>query len=56
MNEIKVLWEVDHPNILNIMEFYEKKHHLFLVTEFLEGGELFDWIEALGKFTEAEAR
>jgi len=56
MNEIKVLKEVDHPNIVSIMEFYEKKKHLYLVTELLEGGELFDRIEKLGKFTEEEAR
>ena len=38
------------------MEFYESKRNLYLVTEFLEGGELFDRIEAFGKFSEYEAR
>ncbi len=56
MNEIKVLKEIDHPSIINIMEFYESKKHIYLVSEFLEGGELFDRIEAFGKFSEYEAR
>ena len=41
MNEIKVLKEIDHPNVLKIIEYYEKDDDLFIVTEFLEGGELF---------------
>lgn len=44
MNEIKILRDIDHPNIINIIEYYESKRSLYIVTEFLDGGELFDKI------------
>lgn len=55
MNEIKMLTKIDHPHIMKIIEYYEKKGHLYIVTEYLEGGELFDKIEELQTFSEAEA-
>ena len=45
MNEVKILKEMDHPNILKIYEYYEKDSDLFLVTELLEGGDLYDRID-----------
>lgn len=44
MNEIEVLKEIDHPNIIKIIEYYESENSLYLVTEYLDGGELFDKI------------
>lgn len=55
MNEIKILRASDHPNIIKIIEYYESKRSLYLVTEYLEGGELFDKIEKKGVFSEKEA-
>jgi len=55
MNEIKILKVIDHPHIMKIYEYYEKNDHLYIVTEFLAGGELFERIEKLSKFTEATA-
>ena len=45
MNEIKILKEIDHPNIIKIIEYYESQRSLYIVTEYLDGGELFDKIE-----------
>ena len=45
MNEIKVLQEVDHPNVIKIIEYYESVNSLYIVTEYLDGGELFDRIQ-----------
>lgn len=56
MNEIKVLKEVDHPNVINIVEYYESLNSLYIVTEYLDGGELFDKIEQKSCFGENEAR
>lgn len=55
MNEIKILKVIDHPHIMKIFEYYEKSDYLYIVTEFLAGGELFDRIEKLSKFTETTA-
>jgi len=45
MNEIQTLKLIDHPNVIKIIEFFEKKQYLYIVTEYLAGGELFDRIE-----------
>jgi calcium-dependent protein kinase len=43
-NEINMLTMIDHPNIIKIFEFYVTKSEYFIVTEFCQGGELFDKI------------
>ena len=45
----------DHPNIIKIIETYEDKKYFYIVTEFLEGGELFDKIMKSQHFSEREA-
>jgi calcium-dependent protein kinase len=44
MGEINILKQLDHPHIVKIYEFYQDKVNLYLVTEYIEGGELFDKI------------
>lgn len=56
MNEIQILRETDHPNILRIMEFYQTPKSIFLVMEKLDGGELFDRIIEQRRFSESEAK
>ena len=55
MNEIEILKMIDHPHIMKIYEYYQKENYLYIVTEFLAGGELFYRIEQLNKFTESAA-
>ena len=55
MNEIKVLKKIDHPHIMKIFEYYEKHGHLYIVTEYMSGGELFDRIESEESFSERDA-
>ena len=45
-----------HPNIVKIIEYYESKKSLYIVTEYLDGGELFDKITEKGSFNEQEAK
>lgn len=54
-NEIDTLKELDHPNILRIFETFEDDKNYFVVTEFCDGGELFEEIIEWGKFTEEDA-
>ena len=44
INEIFILKSLDHPNILKIFEFYQKKDEYDLITEYCEGGDLYDEI------------
>lgn len=51
-NEIKILKKLDHPNIVKLYEIYQDDNNIYLVTEFLEGGELFDLILSTRHFNE----
>jgi 5'-AMP-activated protein kinase catalytic alpha subunit len=42
--EIKILKQLHHPNVVQIYEIIETERDLFLVMEFVQGGELFDLI------------
>lgn len=56
MNEVEILRSMDHPHIVKIYEFFEDDSHIFIVMEFLEGGELFDKIKETEYFSENNAR
>ena len=42
--EIKILKQLHHPNVVQIYEIIETENDLYLVMEFVQGGELFDLI------------
>ena len=56
LKEVQIMAFLDHPNIVNIYEFYENKKYLYIVMELCEGGELFDKIKEFKRFPETEAR
>merc|ERR1712232_1541986 len=53
--EIDILTKVKHPNIINLKEIMEDEDTLYIITELVTGGELFDKIVELGAYTEADA-
>ena len=56
INEINILMKMDHPNVVKIFEFYNSSTHYYLITEYCEGGSLFDLIiNNNGPFTEIQA-
>jgi serine/threonine protein kinase len=46
---------MDHPNILKMYEFFYTMTHILIVTELVQGGELFDELTRRGVFTEKDA-
>jgi serine/threonine-protein kinase HSL1 (negative regulator of Swe1 kinase) len=57
--EIVIMKLIDHPNILRLYDVWETSTDLYLIMEYVEGGELFDYLcnnsplstsEALGYF------
>ena len=52
-NEINILRNLDHPNILKINDFFSTEKEYFLITEFCHEGELFYEIKNYAPFDEA---
>jgi len=50
--EISILKQLDHPNIVKLYEIYQDTKNIYLITEFLGGGELFDLILKTKHFNE----
>ena len=48
--EIALLRELDHPNIVRMRESYEDDRNIYLVMELCAGGELFDRLEARDQY------
>ncbi|OQR93750.1 calcium/calmodulin-dependent protein kinase [Thraustotheca clavata] len=54
--EISILKKMDHPNIMTLYDVFSEQSDYYLVTEIMEGGELFDRIVEKTYYTEKEAR
>lgn len=54
-SEINILKELDHPNIVKFYETYIDYKYIHIVMQLCTGGELFDRIVKLEKFSEREA-
>lgn len=55
-DEIQVLKDLQHPNIIRLYDVFEEKEYYYLVTEKMMGGELFDRIVQKSYYNEKEAR
>ena len=51
-NEIEVLKNLDHPNIMKIYEFYEDDKNIYLINEFCGGGDIAGLNDKYGDFPE----
>ena len=52
INEINLLKSLDHPNIMKIYEYFADEQQFYIVSEYCEGGELFDFIQSRGTMNE----
>lgn len=55
MEEVHILSQLTHPNIMQIFEIFEDNANYYIVSEYCKGGELFDVISNRGGFSEREA-
>lgn len=53
--EIIIMKLISHPNIMGLYDVWENKNDLYLILEYIEGGELFDYLIKKGKLLEYEA-
>ena len=42
LNEIDILSQMDHPNIIKIYEYFEDNYNFYIVQELIEGGDLYE--------------
>lgn len=54
--EFEMLRSIDHPHVLRVYEMFEDDTACYIVTELMEGGELYDRVIELDFFTEDHAR
>ncbi|CDO70528.1 hypothetical protein BN946_scf184569.g71 [Trametes cinnabarina] len=53
--EIIMMKLMNHPNIMRIFDVYEGEKELYLILEYVEGGELFDFLVNRGRLPPLEA-
>ncbi|TEA24677.1 hypothetical protein DBR06_SOUSAS6310054, partial [Sousa chinensis] len=54
--EVRNLKALNHPNIVKLLGVIDTEETLFLVMEYLSGGDMFSYLVNHGRMTEAEAR
>jgi len=55
LEELSVMSKLDHPNIVKFKEIFESPDKYYVVLELITGGELFDRIIELRRYTEKDA-
>jgi 5'-AMP-activated protein kinase catalytic alpha subunit len=53
--EISILTRVRHPNVIRLYEVIDSPRHIFLIMDYMSGGELFDYIVKAGRVPEPQA-
>jgi len=53
-NELTILENISHPNIVNIFELLEDNNNYYIIAELMKHGELYDFAKSKGQFTEDE--
>ncbi|ANB13774.1 protein kinase HSL1 [Sugiyamaella lignohabitans] len=53
--EVIIMKLIEHPNVMALYDVWENKGELYLVLEYVEGGELFDYLIKKGRLDEREA-
>ncbi|KAK1965673.1 Pkinase-domain-containing protein [Colletotrichum sublineola] len=53
--EVAILKLVDHPNVMKVYDIWENRSEIYLVLEYVEQGDLFDYINTNGRFSEEDA-
>lgn len=54
-NELAILGSKSHPKIIRVIDLLEDQLNYYIVSEVVEGGELFKRLQELKSFTEDQA-
>lgn len=55
-NEMAIMKALQHPSIVQYIEYVETKDHLYIIMEFIPGGDLTGYLQAHGSLPEDMAR
>jgi calcium-dependent protein kinase len=55
LKEIEVLSKLDHPNIVKIFEYFVDDNNYYVVSELIQGGELYEQLIKVKTYSEATA-
>ncbi|KAI9651850.1 MAG: hypothetical protein M1829_002130 [Trizodia sp. TS-e1964] len=53
--EVVIMRLIEHPNVMSLYDVWENRGEIYLVLEYVEGGELFDYVSKRGRLEEEEA-
>ncbi|OTA68742.1 Pkinase-domain-containing protein [Hypoxylon sp. EC38] len=56
LKEVQIMRQLDHPNIIKLVDFAESKQYYYIILELAPGGELFHQIVRLTYFSEDLSR
>ncbi|KAI1413131.1 kinase-like domain-containing protein [Hypoxylon sp. FL1857] len=56
LKEVQIMRQLDHPNIIKLVDFSESKQYYYIILELAPGGELFHQIVRLTYFSEELSR
>lgn len=54
-DELMILKQVDHPNIVKVFEYFQDDKNLYVIMEYLKGGSIFDKMKITGRFSDRES-
>jgi 5'-AMP-activated protein kinase catalytic alpha subunit len=55
-NEIKIMYNLNHPNIIKLYNHFEEEEYIYLIIECAEGGQLWQKLNQIGRFSEETVR
>jgi serine/threonine protein kinase len=56
LKEVQIMKQIDHPNIIKLIDFSESRQYYYIILELAPGGELFHQIVRLTYFSEELSR
>jgi len=56
LKEVQIMRQLDHPNVVKLVDFHESRQYYFIILELCPGGELFHQIVRLTYFSEDLSR
>mmetsp|Transcript_26994 Transcript_26994/g.64447 ORF Transcript_26994/g.64447 Transcript_26994/m.64447 type:complete len:510 (+) Transcript_26994:94-1623(+) len=56
LHEVTIMNQLDHPNLVKAVDFFEEEDYFYIVMELMAGGDVFDRIIETNNYTEKDAR